>query len=435
MLFGLWGAGHVQAQDSIPLSFHQAVEIALSKNLQFAILENNLEVLRKEKQVAMLSHLPSIGLTTNFARQSGQQFQQIEGEIVVTNVTNDIVSSSFGMNLPVFNSGRRILDTQSAKLALEAGERGLERAKQQVIFDVSGRYLQALLDQELLRIAGENLENQKKQLIQIEGFVEAGLRTISDLYNQQSEVARLKSVQVDAEIQYENDLWSLSEYLQLEAGVIPTLEILDPIREVTLIGGQELMDLYELAQKNRQDLSQQELLVTSFKKDFQAIKSMYLPQINAFYNYNTFFTSLDSRSLQDQMLRIYPQNTLGLSLSIPIFSNFENRLNATRSRVSYNNQLLQKESVARKIFQDVKLAHQNYQAAIRKEQNSRAQVIAAEEAFTAVNERFRLGLSSFVDIATANQTLVRAKADQAQATYTLYFQDLLMKYALGTLEY
>jgi outer membrane protein len=53
----------------------------------------------------------------------------------------------------------------------------------------------------------------------------------------------------------------------------------------------------------------------------------------------------------------------------------------------------------------------------------------------AVNERFRLGLSSFVDIATANQTRVRAKADQAQATYTLYFQDLWMKYAVGTLEY
>jgi outer membrane protein len=63
------------------------------------------------------------------------------------------------------------------------------------------------------------------------------------------------------------------------------------------------------------------------------------------------------------------------------------------------------------------------------------QVLAAEEAFKAVSERFRLGLSSFVDISTANQTMVRAQADLEQAIYTLYFQEVLMKFALGTLEY
>src|SRR5690606_29652561 len=147
--------------------------------------------------------------------QSGQQFQQVEGEIVVTNVTNEIVNGNLNVSMPLFNSGRRILDTQSAKLALEAGEKGINRAKQQVIFDVSKRYLQVLLDQELLHIATQNLEDQKQQLLQIEGFVDAGLRTMSDLYNQQSEVARLESVKVDAEVQLENDLWLLTEYLQL----------------------------------------------------------------------------------------------------------------------------------------------------------------------------------------------------------------------------
>ena len=322
--------GNLQAQDTLALDFREAVDRALSKNLEYVIQTNNLEILKKEKQVAVLSHLPSAEVSTNFVRQTGQQFQQIEGEIVVSNLTNDIVSSNLNLNMPVFNSGRRILDTQSAKLALEAGESGLARAKQQVVFDVSRRYLQVLLDQELLRIASQNLENQKQQLIQIEGFVDAGLRTISDLYNQQSEVARLESVKVDAEIQLENDRWSLAEYLQLEAGVIPVLDSFDPIREASSFEGLDLMQLYDLAQKNRQDLNQQDLLATSFRKDYQAIKAMYFPRIDAFYNYNTFFTSLDERSLREQLLQIYPQNTIGMALRIPIFSNFESRLNTTQ---------------------------------------------------------------------------------------------------------
>lgn len=427
--------GTVKAQDTIPLNFEMAVDLALSKNLDYKIQENNMSILQREKQVAFLSHLPNVGVSTNFARQSGQQFQQIEGEIVVTNVTNDIVGGNLSMNMPLFNSGRRILDTQSANLALQAGEKGLNRAKQQVIFDVSQRYLQVLLNQELLRIAGENLDNQKQQLAQIEGFVDAGLRTISDLYNQQSEVARLESVKVDAEIQLQNDLWLLSEYLQLAPGVVPAIESVEPIRETGSFDGLDIVQLYELATSNRQDLSQQSLLATSFKKDMQALKAMYFPRLNAFYNYNTFFTSLDSRSLQEQFLRIYPQNTLGIGLVIPIFTNFQARLDVTRSRAAYENQLLRKESIERKVYQDVKLAHQNYSAALRKEKNSQVQVLAAEEAFKAVSERFRLGLSSFVDISTANQTMVRAQADLAQAVYTLYFQEVLMKFALGTLEF
>ncbi|UZD23069.1 TolC family protein [Algoriphagus halophytocola] len=424
----------VQAQDTLRLDFRQAVDLALEANVDYQLQSNNLEVLEVAKKSAFLSHFPNANINSSFSQQSGQQFQQIEGEIVVTNVKNEVVNAGLNMNMPLFNSGRRILDTQSAKLALEAGEKGLERANQQIVFDVAQRYLQVLLDQELLRISQENLENQKEQLRQIEGFVEAGLRTISDQYNQQSEVARLESVAVDAELQLQNDLWRLSEYLQLEPGVMPLLQAVDPRSESLRFSDMGMPELYDLAQRNRVDRVQQELLVDSFQKDMKAIKAMYYPRIGAFYNYNTFFTSLDDRNLQDQLLKVYPQNTIGLNLSIPIFNNFQNKLEVTRSKVAYKNQVLQKESVDRQIYQDVKLAHQNYLAALKKHKNTDVQVLAALEAKNAVSERFRLGISNFVDLATANQQLVAAQADQAQAIYTLFFQDVLMQYALGTLE-
>ena len=430
----LLSLGTVQAQDTLKLDFQGAVDIALSKNLDYQMQSNQMEVLKRQKQSALASHFPSANINTSFQQQRGQQFQQIEGEIVVTNVTNEIVSTGLGLNMPVFNAGRRILDTQSSRLNYLAGEKGLERAAQQVIFDVSRRYLQVLLDGELLRIALENLENQKQQLEQITGFVDAGLRTVSDQYNQESEVARLESVAINAQVTLENDLWDLSEYLQLEPTVIPELTPVDPMNTQISFEGMTVGELYELALENRSDLEQQEMLVTAAKKSVQSIKAMYYPRLNAFYNYNTFFTSLDDRTLREQLLKIYPQNTLGLNLSIPIFNNFQTRLDVGRRKVAYQNQILQKESVDRKVYQEVKLAYQNYRAAVLKEQNTQIQVLAAEEAQTAVRERFRLGLSNFVDLSTANQQLVAAQADQAQAVFTLYFQEVLMKHALGTLD-
>jgi outer membrane protein TolC len=427
-------SGEILAQDTLKIDFQEAVELALQTNAAYQTQLNSLEVLQKEKQVAKLSHLPSVGFNTTFAQLSGQQFQQIEGEIVVTNVTNEIVSSGLNVNMPIFNSGRRILDTQSAKLAYDAGEKGLDRAAQQVVFDVARRYLQVLLDQELLRIATQNLNNQKEQLRQIQGFVDAGLRTLSDQYNQQSEVARLESVLVDAQVQLENDLWDLSEYLQLQVGVTPELVPVDPSDRANRLQDLGIAELYEIAASNRADKVQQELLVNSTKKDLKAIKAMYYPRLSAFYNYTTFYTSLDNRTIQDQLLKIYPQNNLGLNLTIPIFNNFQTRLDVSRSRVAYKNQEIQKAAIDRKVYQDVRLAYQNYQAAVKKEANTGVQVLAAKEAQVAISERFRLGLSNFVDLATANQQLVAAQADQAQSVYTLFFQEVLMKHALGTLE-
>lgn len=428
-------AGRIQAQDTLIMNFDQAVEYALKANLDYQVLTNNQEVLEHERKAALFTHFPSANINSNFARQNGQQFQQVEGEIVVTNVTNEIISGGLSMNMPLFNSGRRILETQAAKLALDAGENGLKRARQQVIFDVAQRYLQVLLDQELVRISSENLENQQQQLRQIEGFVDAGIRTISDLYNQQSEVARLESVLVDARLTLENDRWSLAEYLQLETGTVPQLEsVAFDDSDGFVFAEESLSSLVSLAMENRVDRKQQELLVNAAKKNIQASKAMYYPRLGAFFNYNTFFTSLDNRSPSEQLLRIYPQNTIGINLAIPIFNNWQTKLGVVRAKVNYQNESLREESLDRRIFQDVKLAHQNYQAALQKYNNAEVQVNAAEEAYLAVNERFRLGLSTFVDLATANQQRVSAKSDQAQAVFSLYFQETLMRFALGVTE-
>lgn len=427
------GSTGVFAQDTLRLNFNEAVDLGLKANLDYQIQENNMDILKIEKQSALLSHLPTVGISSNLGQLKGQQSQLVEDQIVVTNVTNKTVSANLNVNMPIFNSGRRILDTQSANLAYLAGEKGIERAKQLVIFDVARRYLQVLLDQELLRIANENLENQNEVLRQIDGFVDAGLRTVSDLYNQQAEVARLESVKVDAEIALENDIWLFAEYLQLEVGTIPVLEAVDTGAGTREFQDYELLELIDIAEMNRADKVQALLLKTSYKKDMQALKAMYYPRVSAFYNYNTYYTSLVEESFNKQFWDLYPQNVLGIGINIPIFTNFQTRLSVARAKAVYKNQILQEKSTDRKVFQEVKLAHQNYQAAVRKEFNSQVQVKAATEAKNAIQERFRLGLSNFVDLSTANQQFVASQADQAQAIYTLYFQDVLMRYALGTL--
>ncbi len=426
--------GKAYGQDTLLVTFREAVKIGLENNVAYQSSVNDQDVLKMEKISAQLGHLPRININNNLYRQTGQQFQQVEGELIVTDVQNDILSSGLNVNLPIFNGGRRLSTTFAARLFDEAGKKNLERAAQEVIFNVAQQYLQVLMDRELYEIALQNLENQKQQLMQIEGFVEAGIRTLSDQYNQQSEVARLETVALDAKIQWETDLWALAETLQLDPNTVPQLV---PVQIETISSDYLAMDLdelYELSLENRKDFSARQLLEEGNKKMINAARSAMYPQINAFFNYNTFYTSLDQRSFNEQLLRIYPQQTIGFSINIPIFNNFDNRLAVTRNKVAFRNQALELGAMERRLYQETKLAYENYKAAIKRQEATRIQLSAAEEAQEVIRERFRLGVSNFVDLAQANQQLVTAQSDFAQSQYTLYFQEVILQYALGVLD-
>ncbi len=426
--------GELKAQDTIPLSFQEAVKIGLKQNLQFQSLINQQDVLHMEKRAAQMGHLPRLNLNTSVLQTVGQQFQQVEGQLIVVNQVNNIIDGGANAQMPIYNGGLRIKNTQATRYFEEAGEYGLSRASQEVMFNIAQQYLQVLLDEELYRIALENLENQKKQLEQIEGFVEAGLRTLSDQYNQQSEVARLETVALNAKIQWETDLWTLAETLQLGPNKLPALQSVEMENMESAYMGRTLDELYDLAFENRPDLVQQQLLEEGNIKMVAVSRSAMLPQLNAFFNYNTFFTSLDERSIRDQFLTIFPRRAYGISLNIPIFNNFDNKVAVARSKVNLQNQQLEKSALERRVTQETKLAYENFKASIKREETTKVQLSAAEEAQRAISERFRLGVSNFVDLAQANQQLVTAQSDYAQSLYTLYFQEVILRFALGVLD-
>jgi outer membrane protein TolC len=424
----------LNAQDTLTINFEEAVSQALKGNADHNINVNNQQLNKAIKQQAFYANFPNVGINLNAQRVTGQQTQQVDDGFVVDNFTNYVNSAGLNVNVPVFNMFRRINTYKAEKLREAAGSFDVVRSEQNVIYRVSNHYLQVLLSQELLRIADENLENQKELLRQIEGYVEAGIRTLSDSYNQQSEVARLEAVSYDAYIQLMNDVLFLAEILQLEQGLIPDVEPIESELMAEEWGEMELNELLTLAYQERPEVKRDELLAESYSRDIKASKAGYFPRLNAFYNYNSFSTSIVDRSFNQQFFEFNPNGVIGLSLNIPIFGNFENKTNVTRSKISFQNQIIVQDATQRKIYQEVRLAYANYVASKKKMETTNVQLRAAEQAQKAISERFRLGISNFVDLSQANSQLVQAQSDVAQALYTRYFQNIMLMYAVGNLK-
>ncbi len=115
----------------------------------------------------------------------------------------------------MFNGLSNVNQLRQSRSLAEAQFYQINATKQQVVFNVSQQYLQVLLNQELLRIAQANLEQQEELLESVTTFVEVGTQNIADQYNQEAETKRVALTVVEAENQLAISKAQLTRTLQI----------------------------------------------------------------------------------------------------------------------------------------------------------------------------------------------------------------------------
>ena len=181
----------IMAQKSGELTFEEAVKIGLERNVALNQQKNQLELNQVQKMAGIGNFLPTINVNSTFQRQGGQQPNTTTGDL------EDLKTNYFGAqlngNLTLFNGLRGINTLGQANSQLMAQSYLVKRSTQDVVNIVAQQYLQVLLDQELQRIADENLKSQMALLEQMQGFYDVGTRAVTDVYSQD---ALMKASQV-----------------------------------------------------------------------------------------------------------------------------------------------------------------------------------------------------------------------------------------------
>lgn len=434
----------VSAQDSTRtakvLNFKEAVRIGLQNNITLIQQQNNLRLSRANKTFAMGQLGPQASLNGNAGINNGNYFIQNTAEVV--NATVDRVSAGLTVQMPIFNGLSGINTVQQSTNQLDAQFSQVTRSSQDVINLVTTQFLQVLLDQELLKIARENYELQKKQLEQVNAQVELGSRSPVDGYNQQALTSTSELLVVQAEFALTNDKTTLLQTLLVD----PTENIVvdEPTWDVNAIAldGQTLDQLLDVAQAHRSDLKQARF---TEKASFYGMRSTfgnYLPSLNAQYNFGSAYNQVRGtprdtsyRDFGNQFRLDNRAQSLGLSLSIPIFTGFRNRYSYIQSKVTYQNNKLLTQNREILVKGDVVRAYQNFESIKKGYSVSLTGLEASQMAFRLEKERFDLGITSFVDLANANRTYVQAQSNMAQAKYRFLFQKVALDYALGTIKF
>lgn len=418
------------AQETRTISFEEAVRIALNQNVSLQQVENTVELDARNVFQQRMDFLPDLSFFTSGSRGSGFTQDQAGNNIAFTNQS---ISGSISTQVNLFRGFGDVASLEQARYLRDASEYSYDRARQDVVFDVVNSFLLYVNAREQVSIRVEDLESQRQQLAQIEEFVNVGSRPISDLYQQQALTAQAELQVLNAERDAELNKTRVIQVLQLDPFgeyefVAPDIEDVVFSPESYDLGG-----LLRAAFEQRADIDAQEEQIRAADQGIRIARSSYWPSINLNGAYRSNYSPDFEENFFNQ-LDLNRGNSVGFSISYPIFDRFTRGTTVQQAEVQHENAVLDLQNVRQQVALQVRQAYLDYLTNEKRLDVTATQERAAQQAVEAAEERYNVGAGTLLELTQARAQYVEAVSNRVQARYDFLFQGKLVDYYVGRLD-
>ncbi len=297
-----------------------------------------------------------------------------------------------------------------------------------VITEVHRTYFQLLKKQQLLEVAKESLELAEQQVELAQKKYDLGAAKKTDLLK--SEVAR--GTAKSALITQQALLYVAISELRNAMGIIgdnSKLKISNEILPLQAIPN--FVEAIDILKENNPGILAAEAQLTDIKLRKKLTIASRLPSLNASLSYQAFdneLSGLTNAFKNDWMM------TTGLNLSFPIFNGMALSTQSQQAKLAVqkqendvitikNDAIVRLESLLGIVSDYFKIIPINEEI-----------LVSAEEDFKLVNERYRLGSASILELLDAQVSVTRARVDLVSSKYDVRIQEAYLKAQLGVLD-
>ena len=339
---------------------------------------------------------------------------------------SNIYGASFSINQPIYDGGQWLNQIRSANNTLVISQLRARQQKINVILDVHQSFYELLKAQQLLDVSKKNLDLARQQISLVKTQFELGAVKKSDLLkaqvlegNAQTDVLIRESNLLNAELALRNSMGLVGSTTYFEISV--TGRPLLPVPEVE----QSVLEMEEYSPTLLVYRSQ----IAGAELSRKILVGTRLPNVSTSISYGTTTDEFDNMTQLDDW-----SSSISLSLSIPIFTGFnlssrqqQAELNVLKQRYDY---LTQKHNLIVRLKNLINTLG-NYQQLIPISE----QVLAsAEEDLNLVQERYKLGSTTILEVLDAQVSVSQARSSLVSTRYNARTQEAQLKAILGTLD-
>ena len=407
-------------------SLDDCIDYALKNNISLKQSELNIELNKNEHFQSKMELLPSVNISNSFNNNRGRYINPF------TNQFDEEVSSSLNLsynsNFSLFNGFKNINQIKKAANESLKSIYDLESAQNDLISSIALSYLQILFNQELYQTSESQLELTKNQEDRIKTLVEAGSVALGELLNIQSQLALEEQQLIQAENQLNLSKLQLAQLLELDQ--YENLNVLKVDIKVPIFKVQNNINTdYAIALNTQSSIKSSELQIQSAMYDLKIAKANYLPNLSIGHRISTLYLdNVDDMFTFNEQLENNQQSAIYLSLNIPIFNKWSVRNSVAQSKIQIENSHLIAQQAKNQLRKNMEQAYADQLAAYKKYQATQKAVIAFQEAFNYINERYELGMVNSYEFNESKNKLIIAESDALRAKYDLIFKVKLYEF-------
>lgn len=423
-----------QGSQAPTLTLDEAISIARQNNPGLGLAQDARLRSAAQLRTARGAYLPSVDASFGAGFREGRQ--QSFGGTSFGNSSNT-VSSSYSLGASARYNAATFMGPKQARANADATEADITATDQTLRATVTQQYILVLQDQATLALQDSLIANATAQLDLAKARQAAGAATALDVQRAEVQLGQQQVAALRARNALETDRLRLFQTM----GIAPTT---DARLTTTFAVEQPSVSLQQVLDMGRK--ANPQLLAARAREEAAVVgvrsaKSDYTPtlglraDVGGYTNKVTNETGLTA----DQVARNHDwpfsftrdPYTLNASLSIPIFNGFQRERNVQEAQAGRNDARFSVRREELRLDADVTSAYltltTDFRAITIQEQNART----ARAALSLAEERYRVGLNSFLDVTQARADFVRAETDRINAIYEYHRAFAALESAVG----
>lgn len=416
-------------------TLRDCINYALDNNITIQRNRISVESAQEDLKSAKADFLPS--LSGNISQRIVNRPNRTNGTIITgDNITTSESKTSYNGNYgidaywTVFNGKKRVNTIKQQELNNRIAELNVNISENSIEENITQLYIQILYSTEAVKVNESILEVSKKEYKRGKELFDAGSIAISDLAQLEAQVSSDNYQLVTSQTILLNYKLQLKQLLELDGDnelnlYLPTLDdshILTPLPEKR--------DVYERAINFRPEIETSKLNIEASDLNIKIACAGYIPSLSLSAGIGTTNANGNDFSFSEQIKQNW-NNTLGLTLSIPIFDK-------RQTKSSINKAKLQKQTEQLNLLEEQKTLYKTIENLWLNANSAQHQYIAANQklkstqtSYELASEQFKLGMKNTIELLTEKNNLLSAQQETLQAKYTALLNAELLRFYQG----
>jgi outer membrane protein len=460
LLFTVTGVA-VHAQEVI--SLQRAVDLALERNLTIKQAQFNEALTEQDLKQSKYNRLPDLNAgpqaSFNFGRNIDPSTNQFTNQRIFG------LSGNMTSQLVLFQGGQLRNQILQNKILLDADKSNTAKVRNDLVLNVVTTYLSILTNQDLVLAAQQQIDIARLGLERTDKSFKAGNLTLADLSQSRSQLSTNELNLTNAQNQLGLSILTLKQYMEMNPATEITIVKPDISKLQNINTTYDPEAVLKTAMGINPDVLLAEIRARAYEQGIKVARGNYYPSVVMFGSLGTNYS--DARIQSTGKFRItgvdtigtisgtnqyvtsprgelitkrYPfgsqigdnfNQSIGVSLQIPIFNRFSARTSVNKAKINYENAQVGAQLARNNLSKTIYQAVWDLQSASKKYQSATQTYQANKDAFDAVQKRYNVGLLNSLDFNTSLTNLNRSQFDMIQAQYEMIFRSKIIDYYLG----